>query len=348
MQDPFPPGAEPRPLLLTPSERESVCRAGSLRGYPAGETIFKRGDAGDIVYFLRHGWVEIQFPEGMPSKHLGPGEFFGELSLVVGSHVRTATAIAREASDLQLLDPAAIDTLLASEPRLLFSLVRASCFYLLASEQRLVASLKDQNRELVQALDYLRRTRQDLDRQELLAQTDELTGLYNRRCLQSQLGAFLDRASRRGRGLAIVALDLDGFKLANDTYGHAFGDRVLQQVAHIITGCVRSQDLPCRTGGDEFLVVLFDIEEDQAHALAERLRHRIAAHAFDPGSGMAPATITASLGVAHYSVAESADEILERADHGLYRAKNEGKNRVSTASADAVARASQIGEGTNV
>ncbi|MFO1132526.1 MAG: PleD family two-component system response regulator [Hyphomicrobiales bacterium] len=166
-----------------------------------------------------------------------------------------------------------------------------------------------------------------------MAVTDALTGLYNRRYLETQLVQLIEQSVDRGKVLSLLTLDIDFFKSVNDTYGHDAGDRVLQEVAGRIRGSVRSADLACRTGGEEFVVVLPGADIAVAERVGERIRKAIAAKPFllGPGSHL---TVTASLGVSSLSSGQdSVEELLKRADRALYRAKREGRNRVIPAAA---------------
>ncbi|PZF75425.1 PleD family two-component system response regulator [Aestuariivirga litoralis] len=161
-----------------------------------------------------------------------------------------------------------------------------------------------------------------------MAVTDALTGLYNRRYLETQLTQLIEQSADRGKGLSMLSLDIDFFKSVNDTYGHDAGDRVLQEVAGRIRGSVRGGDLACRTGGEEFVVVLPGADLAVAEKVGERIRKAIAAKPFmlGPGSHL---TVTASLGVSSLLTTEDTLEgLLKRADRALYRAKREGRNRV--------------------
>lgn len=166
-----------------------------------------------------------------------------------------------------------------------------------------------------------------------MAVTDALTGLYNRRYLETQLVQLIEQSVDRGKILSLLTLDIDFFKSVNDTYGHDAGDRVLQEVAGRIRASVRSADLACRTGGEEFVVVLPGADIAVAEKVGERIRKAIAAKPFmlGPGSHL---TVTASLGVSSLTSAqESVEDLLKRADRALYRAKREGRNRVIPAAA---------------
>ena len=166
-----------------------------------------------------------------------------------------------------------------------------------------------------------------------LAITDGLTGLYNRRYLERQLAQLVQSAAAGERPLAVLALDVDFFKSVNDTYGHAAGDRVLQELGARLRSNVRGSDLACRSGGEEFVVVLNEAPLATAERVGERIRKAIAGKPFlaAPGCHL---PVTVSVGAASLlGAGEGAEELLKRADLALYRAKREGRNRVSLAAA---------------
>ncbi len=168
----------------------------------------------------------------------------------------------------------------------------------------------------------------------LLAMTDELTRLPNRRAFFARAGAELAAARRAGGTLSLLALDVDHFKRINDHHGHDSGDRVLQRVAHAARVALREGDLVGRTGGEEFLALLPRAPMALAAEVAERLR---AAVALLDTSDLAPdLRVTVSVGVAELGAGEAGIECLaRRADEALYRAKSAGRNRVELASAAA-------------
>lgn len=170
-----------------------------------------------------------------------------------------------------------------------------------------------------------------LQRAEALSVTDDLTGLYNSRYLNQVLRRESKRASRSGRPLSLVFLDLDGFKSINDTHGHLSGSRALVEAAGVIRRCARETDVPARFGGDEFAVVLPDTGSEGAMAVAERVRERMFEHAFLAGDGL-DIHLTASVGVATLpDVAASAEELIKAADTAMYAIKDSGKNGVRLA-----------------
>lgn len=156
---------------------------------------------------------------------------------------------------------------------------------------------------------------------------DALTGLYNRRYMEDALERCADQANRNGSPLSIVMIDLDNFKKLNDEYGHAMGDAVLADVASSILGAIRPCDVACRYGGEELVVLLPDASLKTAVARAEVLRSRIERLSERHG-----VPISASLGVSTMPETSNAKDCMSDADSALYRAKQEGRNRVVGAS----------------
>jgi diguanylate cyclase (GGDEF)-like protein len=170
-----------------------------------------------------------------------------------------------------------------------------------------------------------------LQRAEAVSVTDDLTGLYNSRYLNLVLRREAKRASRSGRPLSLLFLDLDGFKQVNDTYGHLAGSKALVEASAIIRGSARETDVAARFGGDEFSVVLPDTGCDGALSVAERIRERIGASAFLASDGLS-VHLTASIGVATLpDVAASAEELIRAADVAMYRVKDAGKDGICIA-----------------
>jgi two-component system cell cycle response regulator len=162
-----------------------------------------------------------------------------------------------------------------------------------------------------------------------MAVTDPLTGLYNRRFMESQLAPMVENAVNRSKMISVLALDVDFFKAVNDNHGHDVGDRVLQEVAARLRHNVRNVDFVCRVGGEEFLVILPDTEVKVAVQVAERIRKSIATKPFNAGARSGALSITISVGIAHIEApTDTVTDILKRADQALYRAKREGRNRV--------------------
>ncbi len=170
---------------------------------------------------------------------------------------------------------------------------------------------------------------------------DSLTGLFNRGELDRLLGEEISRARRHGRALSLVMVDVDRFKRVNDTFGHPAGDRVLQQVANVLAGCLRTHDRVARYGGEEFAVILPETTGTDALAVAERMRARVASevviHARSEDANV-DWPITISVGIASLRLEDDEPDALARdlmraADAGLYAAKRGGRNRCVVTSA---------------
>ncbi len=181
----------------------------------------------------------------------------------------------------------------------------------------------------IQRAHAIETTRADNHRLEALSQTDPLTQLVNRRALTIRLVTEMERVRRYNAPLAMLLLDLDHFKLVNDTYGHLAGDDVLLGVATLLQRAVRSVDLVARYGGEEFVIVLPETGKQGAIAFAERVRDKVAAQRYAIRGGQ-EIHVTASIGVATYPspMLDSVEDLFRAADSALYRAKGSGRNLV--------------------
>ncbi len=157
---------------------------------------------------------------------------------------------------------------------------------------------------------------------EVMAQTDPLTGAWNRRSFEVIFETQQQIARREQRPLSLILIDIDRFKRINDQHGHQCGDEVLRSVANLLIRQLRKVDAVCRIGGEEFVVILSATGFEQALELAEKLRQQLEA------TRMSELTVTASFGVSTYRDGDSLRTLLSRADHALYRAKEAGRNRV--------------------
>ncbi|MBI4275000.1 MAG: PleD family two-component system response regulator, partial [Rhizobiales bacterium] len=176
---------------------------------------------------------------------------------------------------------------------------------------------------------YTERLRDNVQLSIEMAITDALTGLYNRRYMETHLTTLVEQAAARGKPLAVLILDIDYFKSINDTYGHESGDDVLREFAVRMRKSIRGIDLACRYGGEEFVIVMPETDMAVAATVAERLRRRIASEPFAVEQGGHTIEVTISIGIATLEGSEdNAAGILRRADQALYRAKRDGRNRV--------------------
>jgi len=184
-----------------------------------------------------------------------------------------------------------------------------------------------------QALDELQQTNQRLqqmvERLELLAGTDKLTGAWSRRRLEECVSIEIDRLQRYGQPLSAMIVDVDFFKQINDRYGHGVGDQVLRRLASLLLTKLRKADSLTRWGGEEFVVLCPNTSRASAALLAERLRKHVATTAFETTG-----PVTISIGVAECQAGESWAHWFQRADEALYRAKQGGRNQVQLAPAE--------------
>ncbi|MBV8690542.1 MAG: diguanylate cyclase [Actinobacteria bacterium] len=178
--------------------------------------------------------------------------------------------------------------------------------------KRLQDELRDRNAEL-----------------ETVSRTDALTGLYNRRHAAEHLVRHVSSARRHGLDLSVLMFDIDHFKAINDTYGHAGGDMALREFAARLSPTLRTEDIPARWGGEEFLVIAPMTSADGATALGERVRASIAGRPFSIGPDQT-CVVTVSVGCATIA-GEDADGLIGLADVALYRAKAAGRNQVVSA-----------------
>ncbi len=183
----------------------------------------------------------------------------------------------------------------------------------------------------VQRAKVLESTMADNRRLEVMANTDPLTAVLNRRALTERLASELERVRRYETQVSVLLIDIDHFKRVNDNYGHLVGDDVLMDVGALLQRAVRSVDVVARYGGEEFVIVLPETGLTGATTFADRIRELVEEHTFAHAGG-SDLRLTASIGVASYPSPglETVEDLLAKADQALYRAKAEGRNRVRT------------------
>ena len=170
---------------------------------------------------------------------------------------------------------------------------------------------------------------QILEKLEKLAITDGLTKLYNLRHFYDQLEVEVDRSNRYGHSLGLLLLDIDRFKVYNDTYGHLEGDKVLIKLCQTIRSCLRVMDSAYRYGGEEFTIILPETGGEEAKTVAQRIRKAVETEKFFPEPNM-PSQVTISIGVTEYCQEEAFTDFIKRADKAMYLSKLAGRNKVST------------------
>jgi two-component system cell cycle response regulator len=157
---------------------------------------------------------------------------------------------------------------------------------------------------------------------------DDLTGLFNSRQFYSHISQEVDRSNRYFRPLSLILMDIDNFKLLNDTHGHLFGDKILSGMGDIIKSAIRMQDTAYRYAGDEFTIILPETELEMAIAVAERVRQAIE-NETKVLSDPRPLKVTVSIGVVEYLTDEEIKNFVHRADSAMYASKKKGRNSIS-------------------
>ncbi|MBL4876586.1 MAG: PleD family two-component system response regulator [Cohaesibacteraceae bacterium] len=181
---------------------------------------------------------------------------------------------------------------------------------------------------------YTEQLRHSVQQTMEMAITDSLTGLHNRRYLESHLSSLMRKAARLNKPISVLMLDIDHFKAVNDTYGHDAGDVVLKDFSNRIRKSIRGIDLACRMGGEEFIVVMPDTDPALAIVVAERIRKSISDKVIVVPQTGTRIEITVSIGIAARSPGlDQPETIMKAADTALYSAKREGRNRVVAAAA---------------
>lgn len=216
-------------------------------------------------------------------------------------------------------------SMLISQNKTLIDELRSYNLELLSADnqnKRLIHQLKQKNDELERANSVLHK----------MAFRDGLTGLFNYRCFRENLAKEVARSRRYGQLFSLIFIDIDHFKQFNDLNGHPAGDGLLMKVGEIINNLIRTSDMACRYGGEEFVVLLPSTPKDGALILAERIKAAIEYHPFAGAEKMPDQKVTASLGISTFPDDGEEDEIiLEAADQALYNAKKNGRNAISMA-----------------
>lgn len=289
-----------------------------------GQDLFRRGQRGSSMFVIATGQVELDFGEDLVIKRLGPNEFFGELGLLIGDHLRSADARASEDTELLELSHADFHRLVEREPGLVAYFLRRTIMRVVSNEQALIGQLRRRNHDLETALDNLYVTTHQLTHTRELVRTDELTGLHNRRGLALYLHEC--RVDDIGPAQGLLLIDCDSFKQINDQFGHQAGDRVLQSVANILRSMAGPDDLACRLGGDEFCLLLRRADAATVQHAAEFVLNAV--HGLLARSHGTPHVCRLSIGASLLRAKADWSEWYAGADRALYQAKREGGDRL--------------------
>jgi diguanylate cyclase len=190
-----------------------------------------------------------------------------------------------------------------------------------------VESNKRLEDDLVCTRYQLEQQAQELDRTRIEARTDNLSRVANRMAFEESLPFQLSNFKRTGQPFALVLLDVDHFKWINDTHGHLAGDQVIIILGATLKSLLRARDFVARYGGDEFAILLPDVDLDMAIHMVQRIRREIDHTTFNVGVGGARVAVTTSMGMAMSQREDTPDSLLQKADDALYRSKNGGRNQ---------------------
>ena len=262
---------------------------------------------------------------GAPSDQTIAGDFPEQLQgVIAGAKQFLATAISDNRTQIEALGEVSSQVRPDSDPRPIIAKLVTELTKSTARASALEANFVETTQELDKIRDSLKAAEQR-------SITDALTGLANRRALEEFFRSAQIAAMETGAPLSILMIDIDHFKKFNDSYGHQVGDQVLRLVAKVLQDSVRDVDLAARYGGEELIAVLPGADIGVCADVAERIRRRISeARLTRRSTGQEIASVTVSIGVAQFRLAEAAEATIERCDRALYQAKRAGRNRTVT------------------
>lgn len=282
----------------------------SERVIESGTVLLDPRRKNEFIYILLEGdlLVCLEARPTNPVARLKVGECAGELS-IIDDHPPSAYVLA------------------AAECRV-FEIPRSVLWDMLRKQQGIAANLLHILAERIRQNNDIILAGLEMQRQyRTQAETDSLTGLHNRAWMDEIFPSQLELSEKIGQHVSLLVLDVDFFKLVNDTHGHLVGDAVLSNVGRVMQHNLRNTDLSVRYGGEEFVVLMPATDAAKARITAERLRKKIAAsHVSLPDGGKT--SVTVSIGIAEWFPGQRIDELIGQADQALYRAKNNGRNQV--------------------
>ncbi|MBN1532857.1 MAG: diguanylate cyclase [Spirochaetes bacterium] len=289
--------------------------------YEEGAAVFREKEQGDELFIIKAGAisVRIRVQDGTEKEIslLKAGEFFGEMA-IFDNAPRSATCIAHEECEILRLHKDDFFNLMKLAPHPAISIMKGM---LNKTTDRLNAS--------GQVITQMVKWGEDAS---LRAVTDKLTGVYNRRYMESELESRFNRAQREGTPLVVVMADMDFFREVNEGYSHEVGDQYIVEVARVFTSTFRKTDIVSRYGGDEFTILLPETDLETAMAVNEQVRQSVEALDFLKNLEGPDLHLSVSLGLSCYpATASTLAELKEQADKALYAAKHNGRNRVEHA-----------------
>jgi len=310
---------------LSTNEIEEIAGRLRFRRLNKGEVLFNEGDEGQELFVVRRGalGISVKPDDGsdLDIAEFGPGDFFGEMS-IFEREPRSATCYTKPASVLQSLHESDLHELIKNKPVLAMKIM----LRMLAITKNRLDTTGSFLTEMVEWGEAARKR----------SITDELTGFFNRRYLDEALPSLIQgaRETLRGAGgeegrLCMCMLDLDHFRQINAQISHAAGDEVIRKSVPVMKDVLLPTDIPVRYGGDEFVVLMPGTGPARAAERADSLRRKIGALDLLSGYNCSVKRVTTSIGIACFpDHAEDPKALKEAADQALYKAKENGRNRV--------------------
>lgn len=283
-----------------------------------GDVLFNQGDRGETLYIVREGEIAgiIELTDGTRRDvaRFSVGDFFGDMA-IFENDVRSATCIACTDSTLLELHKSDFFHLIEENPAIAIKIM-----------YRMLNITTGRLQNTGQFLSEMIRWGNDARKRAI---TDEFTGVYNRRFLEESMGPLFAEAVRKKTPISLVMIDLDHFREINDTYGHDMGDSLILELVTVCKRNLREHDIIARYGGDEFSIIFPGTGREEAMSLAEKMRSDAAGLDILEKKEGAINRVTLSMGVAAYpDGADSLSKLKSKADEALYRAKEEGRDRV--------------------
>ncbi len=300
--------------------RQIVNNARSV-DFDAGNLLFREGDEGKELYIVENGSIAItiRLPDGNEKEiaEIKTGDFFGEMSIFEEAP-RSATCYAKTDTRLLMINQDEFFQMIDASPDIAVKIM----YKMLTITTRRLRNTNEFVADTVRWGEEARRR----------AITDELTGVYNRRYLDEAFKEQFALAREKQLPLAVIMVDLDHFREINEAFGHDTGDKIIHEAVRVFKRNLRPNDILARYGGDEFSVLMPDTTLEEGLEIAQRICDETAGLDILKGKGGAIERITTSQGIAAYpDCAVSMEELRALADKALYRAKEEGRNRVVAA-----------------
>jgi len=290
-----------------------LLQGGEVRSLKKGDVLIEARESNRTIYLILSGRLTIQLqPELNPIAVLGPGDVAGELSFIDGQ-LTTAYAVAGVTTRVLALDEQLMTSLLETSPD-----VARNLLFVLA---RRVRHLTNQELRREHANYAVRQYAEDVI-------IDTLTGLYNRRWLDSILVRELNRSDRDGRPLSLLLIGIDGFRAHTKKDEQLAGESVLNAIAAILQATTRPGEMLARYGKDEFMTVLSDTDAATGQEIGNRLREAIHEAQVPTTNGDASSPMTVSIGVAERVSGDTAEALISAVDEALYDAREAGGNQV--------------------